>query len=39
MGCDHSLSLKEILNQFNLLYIYNKSKIMGTRTNESHYGL
>jgi hypothetical protein len=22
MGCDHSLSLKEFLNQFNLLYIY-----------------
>jgi hypothetical protein len=22
MGCDHSLGLKEILNQLNLLYLY-----------------
>jgi hypothetical protein len=44
MGYDHSLSLKEFLNQLNLfyiLYVYicNKSKVMSTRANRPHYGL
>jgi hypothetical protein len=39
MGYDHSLSLKEFLNQLNLLYICNRSRVMGTRANEPHYEL
>jgi hypothetical protein len=30
MGCDHSLGLKEFLNQLNFLYIYNRSRVMIT---------
>jgi hypothetical protein len=37
MDYDHSLDLKEFLNQLNFLYIYNNSKIIGTRANEPHY--
>jgi hypothetical protein len=44
MGYEHSLCFKEFLDQlillyFRYVYIYNKSKIMYTRANNSHYGL
>jgi hypothetical protein len=39
MDCDNSLGLKGFLNQLNLLFICNKSRIMDMRSNGLHYGL
>jgi hypothetical protein len=34
-----SRRLKEFLNELNLLYICNKSRVINTRANVPHYGL
>jgi hypothetical protein len=45
MSCNHSLGLKEFLDQLNLLYIfgyiytYNRLRVMSMQVNELHYGL
>jgi hypothetical protein len=39
MGCNHSLGFKEFLNQLNMLYICNRSKVMGTQANGLNYDL
>jgi hypothetical protein len=38
---DHSLGLKDFLDQLNLLYIWicNKSRVIDTRANGPHYRL
>jgi hypothetical protein len=39
MGRDHSFGLKEFLNELNLLYIYNRSRVTSMQANETHYEL